>query len=119
MDHLDFPEMRRRWNVRIFWNELAKGQIKKTIVQEYKGVRSIWITGEIVRHDGMLKFVDQTGKEIVASSVPFLATEVERASIEEEQRRASERRRAVFTPADGIYRKRPSTALRRRVYKSA
>lgn len=90
MDRLDFPDMRRRWNVTIFQNELVKGETR-TVVQEYKRVRSMWITGEVVRHDGMLKFIDQAGKEIVASSsVPFIATEVESASIEE-QRRLKER----------------------------
>lgn len=85
MDRLDFPDMRRRWNVTIFQHELVKGETRTTVVQEYKRVRSMWITGEVVRHDGMLKFIDQTGKEIVASSsVPFLATEVERASVEEQ-----------------------------------
>lgn len=86
MDDLDFPDMRRRWNVTIFRNELVEGGIRNTVIQEYKGVRSMWITGEIVRHDGMLKFVDDTGKEIIASSVPFVATEIERASIAEERR---------------------------------
>lgn len=86
MDDLDFPDMRRRWNVTIFRNELVEGGIRNTVIQEYRGVRSMWITGEIVRHDGMLKFVDESGKEIIASSVPFVATEIERASIDDERR---------------------------------
>lgn len=77
MDNLDFPEMRRRWNVTIFRNERVEGGVQNTVVQEYKNVRTTnWVSGEIVGYDGTLKFTDETGKEIVASSVPFLADSV-------------------------------------------
>jgi hypothetical protein len=112
--------MRRRWNVTIFRNEVAAdGGIKNVVVHEYKNVRSTWISGEVVNRDGTLRFTDETGREIVASSVPFVVTEIERASIEEEQRRAMERRRAFFTLSDGLYHDSHSIAPRRRAYRSA
>lgn len=81
---LDFPAMKRRWNVTIFRNEAVDGGIKNTVAAEHQNVRSIWGTGEIVGYGGELCFVDESGKKVVASAVPFIATEVTPTSVLDE-----------------------------------
>lgn len=66
-----FPGRNRRWNVTIFRNELADGVIKSVVVHQYENVRSKGLHGNIV-DDGVLCFIDADGKEVVASSVPFM-----------------------------------------------
>jgi hypothetical protein len=75
----DFPSTRRRWNVTIFRNEVVENGIKNVVVREYRNVRPQSISGEILGYDGVLRFVDESGKAVVVSSLPFLATEVDRA----------------------------------------
>jgi hypothetical protein len=70
------PGLKRRWQVTIFRNEPVEGGIQNSVVHQYENVRSKWISGNIVDHDGVLQFIDANGKEVVARSVPFLAKEV-------------------------------------------
>jgi hypothetical protein len=73
---MDFPQMKRRWDVTIFRNEKVDGGVANTIVEQFQNVRSKWITGNVVDHEGVLHFVDEGGKEVVVSSVPFMAKEI-------------------------------------------
>ena len=54
--------------------------MKNIIVHQYENVRSKWLSGSIMSHDGVLQFIDTDGKEVVARFVPFLANEVAPAS---------------------------------------
>lgn len=76
---VDFPEMKRRWDVSVFRNEEAEGGMKNALVERFQNVRSIWISGRVIDYQGMLHFVDETGKEVVISSLPFIVKEVARA----------------------------------------
>ena len=71
-----FPDRNRRWQVTIFRNDVVEGGIKNTVVQQYENVRSKGLDGNIVNHEGVLRFIDADGKEVVARAVPFMATEV-------------------------------------------
>ena len=75
-----FTEQKRRWNITVFRNEAVEGGIKNTVMYEYQNVRSKWISGDVVDHEGKLCFLDENGKEVVASGVPFIAREVIPAS---------------------------------------
>ena len=72
-----FPEMKRRWNVTIFRHEMSDNNVRNVVLKEYQNVRSKWTTGVVVDHDGVLAFIDENGREVVARSVPFIATEID------------------------------------------
>jgi hypothetical protein len=71
------PEMKRRWNITIFRHELSDNNVRNVVLKEYHNVRSKWITGDVVDHDGVLAFIDEGGREVVARSVPFIAIEID------------------------------------------
>jgi len=77
---MNFPEMKRRWDITIFRNEVVEGGVRNVIVEQFRNVRSRWISGEVLSPEGLLQFVDESGKEVVVSSVPFIAREVASAS---------------------------------------
>jgi hypothetical protein len=72
-----FPKMKRRWNVTIFRHEMSDNNVGNVVLKEYQNVRSKWITGGVVDHDGVLAFIDENRREVVARSVPFIATEID------------------------------------------
>ena len=84
-----FTEQTRRWNVTLFRNDAVEGGIKNTVIHEYHNVRSKWVSGDVVDHEGKLCFLDENGKEVVASGLPFVVSEVTPASESIEESKAA------------------------------
>jgi hypothetical protein len=71
-----FPGRKRRWNLTIFRIESVNGEIRHLIAEQFDNVRSEGLSGDIVNHEGVLQFIDEFGKEVIVSSMPFIAKEV-------------------------------------------
>jgi hypothetical protein len=71
-----WPEANRRWQVTLFRSEPTEGGVKNVEVERFENVRSKWLTGSVVSHKGTLEFVAEDGREVVVSSMPFIAKEV-------------------------------------------
>jgi len=72
-----WPEANRRWQVTLFRSEPAEGGGTKNVeIERFDNVRSKWLTGNVVSHQGTLEFVTEDGREVVVSSMPFIAKEV-------------------------------------------
>ena len=73
----NLPGRKRRWQITVFRNELVDGGIKNTIAEEFDCVSSCDpLTGRITSGNGILNFIDKSGREIVISSMPFIAKEL-------------------------------------------
>lgn len=69
------PGRKRRWDITIFRNELADGCVKQVVLKHFTNARSYSLGGEISFSPGELHFFDEAGKEVVISSMPFIARE--------------------------------------------
>ena len=75
------PGRKRRWQITVFRNDAVDGGIKNTVVEHFDNVRSCDpITGRITRGPDTLHFIDETGREIEISSLPFIVKEIKQGT---------------------------------------
>jgi hypothetical protein len=80
-----WPERNRRWDVSLFRSQRAEGGgTENVLIEHFRNVRSKRVSGDVVDYQGVLQFIAEDGKEVMVSSMPFIAKEVAEAVKEQE-----------------------------------
>jgi hypothetical protein len=71
------PGVNRRWQITLYRNEpLDGGGTKNVLIEQFDNVRPVGPTGRLVDNQGILRFECEDGREVVVSSMPYIAKEI-------------------------------------------